>query len=57
MNVDACTSLPITTAMSRLDLRIGVQPARAAAAEGRSTEIWCGQTRGRHTGIDHADRP
>jgi integrase len=24
MNVDACTSLPITTAMSRLDLRIGV---------------------------------
>ncbi len=25
MNVDACTSLPITTAMSRLDLRIGVR--------------------------------
>jgi hypothetical protein len=24
MNVDACTSLPITTAMSRLDLGIGV---------------------------------
>ena len=24
MNVDVCTSLPITTAMSRLDLRIGV---------------------------------
>ena len=26
MNVDVCTSLPITTAMSRLDLRIGVSP-------------------------------
>ena len=34
MNVDACTSLPITAAMSRLDLGIGVSlpgPLRRAS--------------------------
>ena len=39
MNVDVCTSLPITTAMSRLDLRIGVSlpgPLRRAGSEGQS---------------------
>jgi integrase len=47
MNVDACTSLPITTTMSRLDLRIGVslpgplrraglpRPGPAASGTGR----------------------
>jgi hypothetical protein len=34
MNVEACTCLPATTAMSRLDLRVAVIPARAAAAGG-----------------------
>jgi len=37
MNVDTCTSLPITAAMSRLDLGIGVSlpgPLRRALALG-----------------------
>jgi hypothetical protein len=39
MNVDACTSLPITTTMSRLDLRIGVSlpgPLGGRASRGQS---------------------
>jgi hypothetical protein len=34
MNVGTCTCLPVTAGMSRLDLRIGVSLARAAAAGG-----------------------
>ena len=37
MNVDVCTSLPITTAMSRLDLRIGVSlPSFAGGLSARA---------------------
>ena len=39
MNVDACTSHPITTAMSRLDLGIGVSlpgPLRRDVSQGQS---------------------
>ena len=39
MTVDACTSLPVTTAISRLDLGIGVSlpgPLRRAGLQGQS---------------------
>jgi hypothetical protein len=44
MNVDVCTSLPITTAMSRLDLRIGVSlpgPLRRAGPPRPEPETLC----------------
>jgi hypothetical protein len=40
MNVAACASLPIATAMSRLDLRIGVSlpgPLRRAGPQGMAS--------------------